>query len=288
MNGNVIELKGQTKTITPISSQQVVTPDSGYNGLTEVRINAIPSPMLQNKSVEITENGTTNVNPDEGYDGLSSVAITTNVGSASYPPDWSQIGYNTPPQIILDDFSYSKEIADNWDSSLTSLNSMFNNNKTLKYMPLVDTGNVISLNSTWNGSSVIEIPLLDTSKVRGWVQTFANCYNLTKIPSISMAGATYGSSAMGIKQTFYYCSNLVDVPVLDVSNATVLDKMFENCPKLSDESLNNIMQMCINSKITNASYKTLKAVGLSSTQATKCQSLSNWSALQAKGWTTGY
>lgn len=39
---------------------------------------------LQSKSVTITQNGTTNVTPDTGYDGLSDVAITTDVsGGAS-------------------------------------------------------------------------------------------------------------------------------------------------------------------------------------------------------------
>ncbi len=38
-------------------------------------------PNLQDKSIEITENGTTTVLPDEGYQALSSVNVTTNVAS---------------------------------------------------------------------------------------------------------------------------------------------------------------------------------------------------------------
>lgn len=39
----------------------------------------IPEPTLQDKTVEITENGTTTVVADKEYDGLNSVEITTNV-----------------------------------------------------------------------------------------------------------------------------------------------------------------------------------------------------------------
>lgn len=45
---------------------------------------AIAGANLQSKPVTITQNGTTNVTPDTGYDGLSDVAITVNVsGGAS-------------------------------------------------------------------------------------------------------------------------------------------------------------------------------------------------------------
>lgn len=37
-----------------------------------------PDPVLQDKSIEITENGTTNIIADEGYDGLNSVDIIVN------------------------------------------------------------------------------------------------------------------------------------------------------------------------------------------------------------------
>jgi hypothetical protein len=63
--------------------------------------------------------------------------------------------------------------------------------------------------------------------------------------------------------------------------------MFYGCISLSDESLNNILAMCTNAtKIT--SNKTLEYIGLTSDQATRCQSLSNYSAFTAAGWTTGY
>lgn len=40
----------------------------------------VTDPILQDKTITITENGTTNIVADEGYDGLYNVSVTTNVG----------------------------------------------------------------------------------------------------------------------------------------------------------------------------------------------------------------
>lgn len=63
--------------------------------------------------------------------------------------------------------------------------------------------------------------------------------------------------------------------------------MFSRCSSLSNESLNNILEMCINAT-SYTGTKTLKQIGLTSSQATTCQSLSNWNDFVTAGWTTGY
>lgn len=62
--------KLQTKTVTPTTSQQIITPDTGYEGLEKVVVNA---PALQDKTV--TVDGT--VTPDEGYIGIEQLMIGT-------------------------------------------------------------------------------------------------------------------------------------------------------------------------------------------------------------------
>ena len=109
---------------------------------------------------------------------------------------------------------------------------------------------------------------------------FTSFASLKKLPTMNT------SSATSLQNWCNGCSSLIDVPVYDFSNVTNNYNVFANCPSLSSESLNNIMQMCIG--MTKANTKTLKYMGISSTQATTCQSLSNYQAFLAAGWTTGY
>ena len=223
-----------------------------------------------------------------------------------YPPDWSEIGYSETPQNILDDFDYSKDIKDNWNSGATSLASKFSYNTALKYMPLVDTSNATNMNSMFEGcSNLLEVALLDTSKVTRMQSMFAYCSLLTTIPQIDTSKVTtmFGmfescTKLKAIPQIdtqnvdsmfvmFRNCSNLEDVPVLNTAKVTTILNMFTGCSSLSNDSLNNIMQMCIGAT-SYTGTKTLKEIGLTSAQATTCQGLSNYQDFINAGWTTGY
>lgn len=77
----------QSKSVTPTSSSQTILPDTGYNGMSEVIVAAVPGPNLQTKSITPSESSQT-VTPDQGYDGFSSVyvgPISTNYVGSNIP-----------------------------------------------------------------------------------------------------------------------------------------------------------------------------------------------------------
>lgn len=153
-------------------------------------------------------------------------------------------------------------------------------------------------------SSIIEeIPPIDISQTWSLQKSFYMC---KKLKSISLTNFT-GNQSMN--QCFYYCdslktvsitgngkttnmgscffgcSALEDINYIDTSATSNLGSAFYGCNSLSNNSLNIILQMCIDS---NQTTKTLQSLGISQSQAQVCQTLSNWDAFVAAGWTTGY
>ena len=110
---------------------------------------------------------------------------------------------------------------------------------------------------------------------------FQNCTALTTIPQLDTSTVT------DMDYMFRGCTVLTTIPLLNTSNVTSMRNMFQNCTSLSDDSLNNILAMLTNATAFTGT-KTLAYIGLSETQATTCTTLSNWSACEAAGWTTGY
>lgn len=57
--GTVTELLGETTTVTPSSTQQVITPSQGYNGFTQVTVNTDVNLLPENIKAGVTIFGVT-------------------------------------------------------------------------------------------------------------------------------------------------------------------------------------------------------------------------------------
>lgn len=179
------------------------------------------------------------------------------------------------------DFASLKEVIGLNTNQAIYTHLMFQNCTSLEVAPELNISKVTIANDMFNGcTNLKEVPLYNMNKLDNGRSMFRDCTSLTSIPLFNTPVCT------DMVAMFYGCTNLKDVPVLFTANAS-MGNMFYNCPSLSDESLNNILTMCSVAP-RNTPTKTLKSVGLSEEQATKCQTLSNWAAFTAAGWTTGY
>lgn len=167
-------------------------------------------------------------------------------------------------------------------SKVTGMTSMFYGCTNLTEIPLLNTNKVTDMSSMFQDcKKLVTIPLLNTSSVDNIAGMFQGCTNLTEIPSLDI------SSVTNMNIMFQDCSKLTTIPLLNTSKVTGMLDTFKGCTSLSDESLNNILAMCKNAT-SYTGTKTLKYIGLTSNQANRCKTLSNYSAFTAAGWTTGY
>lgn len=213
----------------------------------------------------------------------------SNIPSGGSSIDWSQIGYSEEPSSLQKGLDYAKDIYDNWDSSVTSMDYMFQNNKEIMYMPLVDTSNVTSMAAMFKDCIHLEnVPLLDTSNVnQGMSNLFNGCNNLRSVPALDM------SKTNNLNYAFKNCSLLEDVPYFNTPRNTDLYETFTGCLKLTDTSLDNILRMCISSTAYAqvGRTKTLNAIGITDTTvypASRIQVLPHYQDFIDAGWTIGY
>ena len=166
--------------------------------------------------------------------------------------------------------------------NVTNMASMFSECSKLNNVPLLNTSNVTDMNYMFNHCRKLEtIPKFDTSKVTNASYMFNYCQALQTIPELDT------SSVTNMRGMFYACTELKTIPLLDTSSVTNMLYLVSSTNKLSDDSLNNILQMCTNA-INVTEKKTLKDIGVNQTLATKCTTLGNYQAFIEAGWTTGY
>ena len=102
-----------------------------------------------------------------------------------------------------------------------------NGRHLIKKLPMIDTSNVTSMNSTFDGwNNLEEIPLLDTSNVTSMSSTFRNCA-ITTIPAINTQNVSKFDSA------FYGCSKLYELPTLNFKSVISSSSFVYACSKLT-------------------------------------------------------
>lgn len=160
----------QTKTATPTTSEQIITPDTGYE-LASVTVGAVTSSIDSNiVAGNIKKN-------------VSILGVTgTYEGSGGGSSDYNARLVATNGQII----SYITEISTQLDtSSVTDMSSMFKECKNLATIPQLNTSNVTNMQGMFsNCSKLTTIPLLDTSSVTNMGNMFLRMYKFNRNTTI--------------------------------------------------------------------------------------------------------
>lgn len=106
---------------------------------------------------------------------------------------------------------------------------------------------------------------------------FRSCPALVTAPELDTSGAAL------FTEMFKGDTLLENVPVYDFSSATNLQNMFQNCPALTDTSLDNILQSCIGATIYSGT-KSLAVLGIANTYDTRITALTHYQDFIDAGW----
>jgi surface protein len=238
----------------------------GKNGISSGKLDKI---ILDNF---IDNNAEIYTNSQLYYNNLTPIQITdSNVNSFSQNFKCYTIPVKTDGTPLLD------------VSTLTNGTSLFDGCTELRLVPQLDTSNFTTFEYIFRGCSNLEyVPLLDTSKAIYMDHVFEGCSKIKRIPAFVTTSATV------MNGMFYNCTSLEYVPEFNTSKVTNMREMFKNCSNLNNESLNNVLAMCITATSVYGDTKSLYRLGITEAQANVCKTLSNYSAFTAAGWSTGY
>ena len=254
VNGTVEGLKGQTKTVTPKTETQVITPTGNYNGLTSVTIEAV------------TNNISPNIQPDNikaGIEILGTVGNLELIDTSGF--------FEVPDGNSVNILQSIKQIPSLDVSIKTNMANAFSNCTGLEGIPQLDTSNATSMTGMFrNCRSISTIPNMNTSKVTSMSYMFQNCINLNTIPHFDTSNVTnmaymfqYTNSLQvvpnlntskvnNMNYTFYY-SNIETLPNLDTSNVTNMQGTFAGTKIISYPNLNTTKLYSTNSMFSYSS-----------------------------------
>ena len=196
-------------------------------------------PETQEKSVTITESGTSEVTPDEGKV-LSKVTVIAEINTGDNehytgettinPSADSDTVLPTANKIVDSDITVKKIGKPFIDSSkLTDLSGFFQQGRNNPDILIenMDTSNVTNMSNMFNGCrQLTTVPLFDTSNVSDMTNMFNMCTQLTTVPLFDT------SKVVNMYYMFNYCTQLTTVPLFNTSNVVNMFGMFVNCTKL--------------------------------------------------------
>lgn len=172
---------------------------------------------LQEKTIDITANGTVEVTPDEGY-ALKKVTAKVDVKGNDKIQRYIELNGNSAASLFYNFKGASvDELLDGIDTSkATSTNQMFANCSGITSVPTIDTGNSTDFSYMFAyDANLNTVPLLDSTKVTTVDSMFYQCKVLTDVPLFDTSKVTSFTSF------FAQCESLKVIPAFDLRSTPI-------------------------------------------------------------------
>ena len=131
--------------------------------------------------------------------------------------------------------------------------------------------------------SLVSLNNCNFSNVQNLWQSFGQCWNLQATPDI------HSDNIINMCEAFNNCISLTEVIQYNTLKVNDMSKTFQFCNNLSNDSIQNIINMCLNSNITNTTRMNLMTTNtyspFSNTIFDNSYYQDRWQELTDAGWT---
>ena len=231
------EVKLQEKSVEITENgNTIVTPDGKFNGLSKVSITtnvSLPPPVYQDKTISISENTQTEITPDSGYDALSKVTVNVNV-----PEDqWSS---DLKTAITEGHGEWQKQLmleeyqkTANVFKNWTSIPSTDNKYKDYKYIPNLPLPSYVE-GLFYRWVNIVDVPpYLDLSPYTTLNSLFRRCYSLKTFVQQEEPWNCTQAESM-----FNSCESLSGNVTINAPKCIKARAMFVSCHSVEEITLN--------------------------------------------------
>lgn len=241
----------QSKTVSPTTDSQTITPDTGYE-LASVTINPVTNSIDANIIAENIKSGVTIL----GVSGKSSVVDTSDANAVAGDITSGHTAYVNGIKITGTAKSEQQVLNEYYDTTLT--NQKYQYGSVVKKNPAFNTSSLTTMQDMFAGSDLQEVDTtgFNSSKVTNMSGMCRNCSNLKTFNGSGLDTSNVtdmsqmfmndtGLTSVGIVQfntsrvtdmsyMFAGCTTLssLDLSTFNMSAVTTTEKMFYNCSNL--------------------------------------------------------
>jgi len=274
VNGSATVLDGETVSITPTTSQQVITPTSPHNGITQATVAPVTSAIdsnivagnirrgirilgvtgnmdpVVNETKTITTNGT--YVPSSGYTGFGQ--ITVNVGSSSLNGSFQPYSVSATNTLVL-----GTRLPDTTSSTPVSFVGINDIGSSTLYRAYIGNTNItgpLDMSSltqitgyqaatyAFSGTAITSVDMSRITMITGYFATSGMFQNCTQLTSFDLSALEEVSgSAAACSFMFSGCTGLTSANLSALRIVTSqggISNMFDGCVNLASVNLSSL------------------------------------------------